>query len=445
MKIFFTVWLGRLLSLLGSGLTGFALSVWVYQNSDSVTLFSLTALSTTLPSVLISPVAGLLVDRWDRRWIMIISQIVASLRTLAIFLLLISHHLTVWQICLANVAASTFTSLQLPAFLATSTLLVPKQRLTRAMTLVQIGVAANRVIIPMMAGALLMTIQMHGVLLVDFATFIVGIWTLLAVKFPQVDPAETEKMKQGSFLKEMGYGWQYVKARPGLLGLLIFYGFRNFLLGLVSVLTVPLILSITSSDVLGRILAVCGVGMLLSSLILAKRGVPKHHYVSTMLGFNALGTIAMISVGLRPSIPLVTLSGFLLFFCVPFIRVPNQVIFQRKIPAHIQGRVFALRRAFAMMALPLGYVISGPLADRVFEPLMLPNGRLAGSIGALIGVGPGRGIGLMFMVTGCLALLVTLAAYQYPRLRRLEIELPDAVPDDRSQYERDLRVIRDIS
>ena len=433
MKIFFAVWLGRLLSLMGSELTGFALSVWVYQNSESVTLFSLTALSTTLPSVLLAPVAGLLVDRWDRRWIMIISQIAASLRTLAIFLLLISHHLTVWQICLANVAASAFTSLQLPAFFATLTLLVPQQQLTRVMSLVQMGVAANRVIVPMMAGALLVTIQMHGVLLVDFATFIVGIGTLLAVKFPQAAPAETEKLKQGSFLQEMGYGWRYVKARPGLLGLLVFHAFRTFLLGLVSVLIVPLGLSTISADVLGRILTLCGVGMLLSSLILAKRGIPKHRYINTMLGFNALWAVATITVGLRPSIPLVTLSGFLLFFCMPFIRVPNQVIFQQKVPAHVQGRVFALRRAFARIALPLGYVIAGPLADRVFEPLMLPNGLLAGSIGKLIGIGPGRGIGLMFMVTGCLALLVTLAAYQYPRLRHLEIELPDAVSDDSSQ------------
>lgn len=431
MKIFFIVWLGRFLSLLGSRLTGFALSVWVYQNSESVTLFALTALSTTLPAVLISPIAGLLVDRWDRRWIMIISQIVASLRTLAIFFLLISHHLALWQICLANVAASTFTSLQFPAFLSASTLLVPKKYLTQAMSITQIGVSANGIIAPMMAGALLVTIQMHGVLLVDFATFIVGICTLLAVKFPQVAPAATEKLKQGSFLQEMGYGWQYVKARPGLLGLLVFYAFRNFLLGLVSVLTVPLVLSIASSDVLGRILAISGVGMLMGSLVLAKRGVPKHHYIITMFGFNALAAVAMITVGLRSSIPLVTLSGFLLFFCVPFINIPNQVIFQRKVPAHIQGRVFALRRAFATMALPLGYIVSGPLADRVFEPLMLPNGFLAGSIGTLIGVGPGRGIGLMFIITGCLTLFVTLAAYQYPRLRHLEIELPDAIPDDR--------------
>ncbi|MDJ0702184.1 MAG: MFS transporter [Leptolyngbyaceae cyanobacterium MO_188.B28] len=431
MKTFFIVWLGRFVSLMGSRLTGFALSIWVYQNSESVTLFSLTALSTTLPAVLISPVTGLLVDRWDRRWIMIISQIAASLRTLAIFFLLINQHLTVWQICLLNVVASTFTSLQLPAFLATSSLLVPKQHLARVTGMTQLGVSANQIIAPMIAGALLVTIQMQGVLLVDFATFIVGICTLLAVKFPRVAATKTEKLKQGSFWREMVYGWQYIKARPGLLGLLLFFTFRNFLLGLVSVLAVPLVLSITSSDVLGIMLAISGVGMLISSLIVAKRGIPKHHYINTMFGFNALGTIAMITVGLRSSIPLVMLSGFLLFFCVPFINIPNQIIFQRKIPAHIQGRVFALRRAFAMMAMPLGYVVSGPLADRIFEPLMLPNGFLAGSIGTLIGVGPGRGIGLMFIVTGCLTLLVTLAAYQYPRLRRLEIELPDAISDDK--------------
>ena len=430
MKTFLIVWFGRLFSLIGSRLTSFALSVWVYQNSESVTLFSLTALSTTLPAVLITPIAGLVVDRWDRRWILIIGQVVASLRTLVIFLLLISHHLTVWQICLANAVTATVTSLQLPAFLAASSLLVPKQRLTRAMSLTQLGVSANSIIAPLLAGALLVTIKIHGVLLVDFATFIIGIFTLLIVRFPPAVTAETEQLKQSSFLQEMSYGWQYIQARPGLLGLLVFYTFRNFLLGLVSVLAVPLVLSIASSDVLGRVLAISGIGMLIGSLVLAKIEVPKHHYINTMFGFNALATIAMIMLGLRPSILLMTLSGFLLFFCIPFINVPNQAIFQQKIPAHIQGRVFALRRGFATVALPLGYVISGPLADRIFEPLMLPDGLLASSIGAIIGVGPGRGIALMFIVTGCLTLIVTLAAYQYPRLRRLEIELPDTISDD---------------
>jgi hypothetical protein len=142
-----------------------------------------------------------------------------------------------------------------------------------------------------------------------------------------------------------------------------------------------------------------------------------------------LNGLSIIVAGMRPSTLLFAVAVFLFFVGLPIINGSIQVIFQRKVAPDVQGRVFALMRMIAGSSLPLAYLVAGPLADRVFEPLMTTGGLLAGSIGQLIGVGPGRGIGLMFITLGALTILVTLVAYQYPRLRLLEEELPDLIAD----------------
>jgi hypothetical protein len=142
-----------------------------------------------------------------------------------------------------------------------------------------------------------------------------------------------------------------------------------------------------------------------------------------------LNGLSILLAGVRPSAPLFAVAAFLFFVGLPIINGSIQVIFQRKVAPDVQGRVFALMRTISGSSLPLAYVVAGPLADRAFEPLMTTGGLLAGSIGQLIGVGPGRGIGLMFITLGALTMLVTVVAYQYPRLRLLEEELPDAIAD----------------
>lgn len=426
MRVFILMWFGQLVSLIGSGLTGFALGVWVYQRTNSVTQFALISLSTALPFIVISPVAGALVDRWNRRWVMIFSDSGAGLSSLTIALLLATSKLETWHIYLVTAVSSTFSAFQWPAYTAATTLLVPKQHLGRASGMTQLGESIAQLISPVLGGVLLVTIQLQGIILLDFATFLFALVTLLSIRFPEIKTIPARETGKDSLQISAAYGWTYITARPGLLGLLIFFAASNFLVGVVSVLITPLVLSFTSAAVLGTILSCGGIGMLVGSLVISTCGVPQR-LIYGVLGFELLGGLCILVAGLHTSVPLFAVSAFLFFFGLPITNACSQVIWQKKVAPDVQGRVFGIRRMITESSLPLAYLIAGPLVDQVFEPLMAPNGPLAGSIGQLIGVGPGRGIGLLFIVMGTLTMLATVVAYQYPRLRLVEIELPDAI------------------
>lgn len=425
MRVFTLIWFGQVVSLSGSGLTGFALGVWVYQHTGSVTQFALISLFTTLPGMVISPLAGALVDRWDRRWAMILSDSGAGFSTLFIALLLNAGQLKIWHIYLAMTIGSTFIAFQWPAYTAATTLLVPKKHLGRASGMVQVGEAVARIVAPAVAGLLVLTIQLQGVLLIDIATFLFSLVTLLIVRFPRPETTIEGKVGKGSLLREAAYGWTYITARSGLLGLLIFFAATNFTVGMVQVLIAPLVLSFASTVMLGTVLSIGGSGMLLGSVVMTVWGGPKRR-VYGILGFTLLQGILLILCGLQPSVPLVAAVAFIFLFSVPIIIACSQAIWQSKVAPDVQGRVFAVRRTIGWSSLPLAYLVAGPLADHFFEPLLAVDGLLANNIGRLIGVGPGHGIALLFVVMGMLTMLATLGGYLYLPLRLLEDELPDA-------------------
>lgn len=427
MPIFVLIWLGQLGSLIGSGLTDFALGIWVYQRTNSITQFAFISLVATLPLIMISPVAGVLVDRWDRRWTMILSDSGAGLSTLAIAILLVTSHLEIWHIYLAIAISSTFRAFQWPAYSASITLLVPKQHLGRASGMVQLGESAAQLVAPVLGGVLITIIQLQGVILLDFATFLFSLLTLFLVRLPNAKATTINKAGKSSLLKEVTYGWFYITTRRGLLELLIFFAVNNFFFGVFNVLVKPLVLSFAPPAVLGIILSIGGIAMLIGSLVMSTWGGPPR-LIYGVFAFQFLGGLCIFVAGLRPSVPLLALSTFLFFFGSPIINGCSQVIWQKKVAPDVQGRVFALRLMIAWSSTPLAYFVAGPLADKVFEPLMAPNGLLALSIGKIIGVGSGRGIGLLFIVMGILMMLTTIAASQYSPLRLVEENEPaDAI------------------
>lgn len=429
MRTFFIILFGQIVSIMGSGLTGFALSVWIFQRDGSATELALSSLFATLPGILISPFAGALVDRWDRRWAMILGDTVAGMSTLWIALLLMGGQLQVWHIYIANAVSSAFGAFQWPAFAASVTLLVPKQQLGRASGMAQLGQAIAQIISPVLAGILVGIIKIQGVILIDFATYLFALLTMLIVRIPRPEVSAEGRAARGSLGREAFFGWTYIRARPGLLGLLLFFAFTNFAIGMVQVLITPLVLSFAAPEELGTVLSIAGFGLMAGSLVMSAWGGPQRR-VYGILGFMILQGALLLLGGLRPNVPLVATAAFVFLFSPPIINGCSQAIWQSKIPPDIQGRVFSIRAMIAWSTLPLAYLVAGPLADNVFEPLMATNGPLAGSVGQIIGTGPGRGIGLLFMALGFFTLLVTASGFLYPRLRRVELELPDTVPDD---------------
>lgn len=434
MRTFFVIWFGQLISTIGSGLTGFALGVWVYQQTGSTTLFALNMLAYTLPNLLVAPFAGALVDRWDRRKVMMLSDSGAGLSTLTLLILLVTGRLAVWHIYLITACNAAFSTFQWPAYSAVTTLLVPKSQLGRAGGMVQIGEAISQLISPAVAGAMFMRTGLQGIALVDFATYAFALLTLLAVRLPKPITTQEGLAGRGSLIEEALYGWKYIRARAGLLGLLVIFALSNFLASLVNPLITPMFLDMTTPAVLGYLASILGLGMLVGTVVMSAWGGPKRR-IHGVLGFSMLSGLLIALFGLRPSIPFMAVVGFALMFTMPIINGSSQALWQSKVAVDVQGRVFAVRRMMAMSAIPLAYLSAGPLADQVFKPLLIEGGPLANSVGRILGVGPSRGIGLMFVLIGILNILVVGSGYLHPRVRNVEDELPDAVIEKGSQAE----------
>ncbi|MCI0725430.1 MAG: MFS transporter [Chloroflexi bacterium] len=432
MRTFTIIWLGQLISFIGSGLTGFALGVWIYQTTGSITELSLITMFNVIPEIVFGPLVGPLVDRWNRRWVMILSDSGAALSTLAIVLLLLTGRLETWHIYIAVFVSSTFGSLQWPALMAAITQLVPKQQFGRAGGLLQIVRVGRVLISPLLAGVLIEVIQLQGVILIDFVTFLFALLTLLSIRIPDLQRTAEGQARKGSLLREAIYGWSYIWARPGLLILLIYITIASLLISVGPVLLTPLVLSFASPAALGTMISLSGIGYLVGSVVMSAWGGPQRR-IQGVLGFMLLLGLMFTLSGLRASIPLITAGLFGAFFCLPIIVSSNQAIWQAKVAPDVQGRVFAIQEAIRLVPRPLVYLLIGPLADRVFEPLLAADGPLAGSVGRIIGVGPGRGIGFLFVSLGLFFMILAALAYLYPRLRLIEDELPDAVPEEPAQ------------
>lgn len=424
------MWLGQLVSLVGSGLTRFALGVWVYERTGSAAQFTLITLFAFLPGLLAAPFAGALVDRWDRRWVMFWSDLGPAVGTLALALLVRASALEVWHIYAVVALGSIFNTFQWPAYIAATTLLVPKRQLGRANGMMQLGQAAGEVVAPVLAGLLIAVVGMAGVILIDLGTFFFAAATLLLVRIPR--PPASGAGRAGpagkrSLLSEAGYGWTFIRERPGLLGLLLYFAMINLVFSMASVLVTPLVLSFASSRVLATVLSASSAGLLAGSVAMTVTGGPRPR-IHGVLGFGLLFGVALVFVGLRPAPPIIAGALFVVMLGAAVINGSSQTIWQVKVPPDVQGRVFAVRRLIAQFTAPLGFLGAGLLADRVFEPWLAEGGPLAGSVGRVLGVGPGRGIGLIYVSLAVLPILASLWGYTRPRLRRIEDELPDAVP-----------------
>jgi MFS family permease len=420
---FTVVWAGQLVSLVGSGLTRFALGIWVYQATGSVTLFTLIALFSRLPGLVVAPFAGALVDRWDRRWTMLGAGTGAGLLTGGLALLLWADALETWHVYVFVALGSLFEAFHWPAYIASSTLMVPRRHLGRIGGMMQLGQAAAGTLAPAPAGFLLVTVGMTGVVLVNLATFLFAVVSLLLVRIPS---PRGDGGPRSTLWRQALYGWTFIRERPGLLGLLGYFAAVNLVMGMGIVLITPLVLSFATAAVVGVVLTVANAGLFAGAVVMSVHGGPRPR-IHGVLAMGLLFGLGLALAGLRADPWLVAGALFAALFAAPIINGSSQAIWQVKVPVDVQGRVFAVRRLIAQITAPVSYLAAGPLADRVFEPLLAAGGPLAGSVGRVLGVGEGRGIGLLFVVLGTLTALISLWGYLQPRVRRVEAELPDTL------------------
>ena len=427
-RAFAAVWIGQVISFIGSGLTSFALGVWVFQKTGEITQYALISMFFVLPGVLLGPLAGTLIDRWDRRRAMFISDLGAGISTLSIAIAYLLGGLQVWYIYVAVFISGAFGSLRMPSMQAAMTQMIPHKNIGRASGMMEIVQIGQYLIAPAVAGGLMGKIGLAGVIMIDFTSFLFAITILLFVRIPRAEATAEGRAGSGSMLEEMFYGWKYILARPGLAALMLLFAASNFTTEMTVVLFTPLILSFATTAQLGMAMSLCAGGFLAGGLLMSIWGGPKRRIRVVVIFMILLGLFSAL-IGLRASVDLIIISGFFATLCVPILSSSNQVIWQKKVAPDVQGRVFAIRRTIVLATPLLTYLIAGPLADRVFEPMMAVNGLLARNIGQILGTGPGRGIGLLFVTMGLLLVLITAIGSLSPHLRRVEDELPDAVTD----------------
>jgi DHA3 family macrolide efflux protein-like MFS transporter len=426
LRAFFVIWLGQVVSTVGSSLTGFVLGVWVYQQTGSATQFALIAACASVPSILLAPLAGALVDRHDRRWVMIASDFGAALSTLVLALLWSGGALQVWHIWAATAFAAACNAFQTPAYTASLSLLVPREHLARANGLAQTGSALG-IIAPVIAAGLVATVGVSGVITIDLATFGFAMLTLAIVRIPRPETSAAGAKAKGSLRREASFGWSYLRERRPLMWLTVLFAVFNFFIAVAGVLVQPLILSFSSVGSLGWLMFAGGSGMLAGSLTMGAWGGPKRR-IHGVLGFVILGGLALFAHGLAPSPWLIAVLAPAFLFTIPVVAGSFMAILQTQTPPDVQGRVFATVRMLSMVSVPAAYFLAGPLADGVFEPAMSAGGALSGSVGRWIGTGDGRGIALMFMVSGLVLAATAAVAYASPHIRGVEDQAPAPAP-----------------
>ena len=426
--------LGHVVSVFGSSLSGFVIGVWAYQTSGSVTRFGLIAFFTIMPQVVTLAVAGALADRWNRRRVLLVSNLGAAACTAALWVLAARGNLQIWQIYLLVAASAVFTAFQYPAITASIPLLIRKRDLVRANGLSETGVALAVAAAPAAAAALLGALGLAGVLLIDLSTFGFAIVTLLSIRIPETPASggaarapkvSSEPAATTSLWAEARVGWSYIYDRPGLVALLLLVASSNFMLAMVQVLLTPLVLGFATTQQLGLVLSLATGGMVVGGIVVTVWGGP-HSRMPAVLALSMFQGAILLLGGVRPNLLLVATAGFCFSFCMPFVMATIQAVWQSKVDLSIQGRVFAIRRVISLLSPLLAFLGAGPLADAVFDPWMAPGGRLAGTVGRWIGVGPGRGIGLLFVLLGGAMLVFFAGVSRYPPLRNLD-RMPDAV------------------
>jgi MFS family permease len=424
---FTVVWIGQLVSLVGSAMTWFALSLWAWQETGQATALALVATFSFGPTVLMSPIAGALVDRWNRKLVMMLSDLATGLSTIVVLLLYVTGNLEIWHLYITGAFAGAFQAFQWPAYSAAITTMVSKAQYARANGMMSLAESASGIVAPVLAGTLIGLIGIGGVMAIDVVTFLFAIGALLVVHIPQPIATKEGQEANGSLWKESLYGFRYILRRPSLLGLqLVFLG-ANLTGAFANILITPMVLARTgdNAQILGTVFSAGGIGGVLGGLVMSTWGGPKRRVHGVLLAIAACGLFGTLVIGLGGTLVLWAAGSFFYIFFIPIMNGSNMAIWQAKVAPDVQGRVFAVRRLIAQISTPVAMLIAGPMADYVFEPAMQPGGALAEVFGGLVGVGRGAGMSLMMVFAGVATVAVGLGGYLFPAIRNVETILPD--------------------
>jgi MFS family permease len=407
-------------------MSSFALTIWVWEITEQTTALALFGFFTQIPRILIAPFAGIIVDRYNRKLLMIAGDTVAGLSTIAILLLYLTHNLQIWHLYVAGSIAGTFEQIQELAYSATISVMVPEKQYSRASSIGFLASYGSNIMAPALAGSLYYLISLAGILTIDLITFVLAVTTVLFAHIPQPKITETAQQSRSNILHEISFGFRYIAKRPSLLALLLSASLFWFAHDIGAALYSPMILARTGNDarVLGTVASAAGIGGVIGALIITGWGGPKRRINGFLLGMVGAG-ISKTVFGFGQTLFIWLPAQFCSSVNFPLLGSSYDAIWLAKVKPAVQGRVFATRSMLMMIMSALGYLIAGPLADFVFEPAMKPQGSLAPIFGGIFGTGNGAGVALLYVISSICLLLVGLSGYAFRRLRDVERLVPD--------------------
>jgi MFS family permease len=426
LRRFFPVAASQLVSATGSAMTDFAVPLWIYTTTGSVAKFALLAVVGLVPGLLAAPLAGAITDRMSRRRVMLGGDSAAFSVQLVFGVLLWTGNLSVPAIYPLIGCLSVALTFQRLAYFSAVPQLVPKHYLGHATGMVQLGGGTAQLLVPIFAVGLLAGIGLGGIIALDLSSYAIAIVTLLLVRFP----ATMAWRHRESIMAEILGGLRYSLGHRGFVAMLAFFVVLNVFLSPLLLMFSPLVLSFARLADVGRISFLGGAGVFAAALVMLAWGGPRHARLrGVLLCALAIGCFCLIT-GLRADLVVIAVGVAGVTFSITLMNSIYATIVQVKVPQRFHGRVFAMNTLIAWSTLPIGFGLIAPNAASLLDPLLRKHGALASTVGAVIGTGPGRGIGFMYLLFGAAIAAVVLIAMRVPALARFDQEVPDAIADD---------------
>ena len=421
LKQFLLLWGSQAVSSLGTAMTEYALIVWVYGQEGTASSITLLTLCSFAPTILFRFVAGAAADRWDQKRIMLVADVFAACGTACVLFLYAFSALRVWHLYVINVLLSFMNAFQEPAAFVATSLLVPKEHYTRASGLQGASGAAISILAPALGACMLAFGGLQTVLICDLCTFFFAFIVLLCfIRLPKIEKKEQERKEP--FRETCMEGFRFLRRKPVMLHLILFMTCVNFLakLGNDGMLA-PFVLGRTGENqqALGAVQTFTALGVLAGSLLVTAMKPAKNKlkliFLSTALVFS--GNI----VQSLSAYPWVWCAAALISYGMAAVMSANLTAFMREqVPLDMQGRVFSAESTLKNGSIPLGLLLGGLLADRVFEPFMAADSPLQRALATVFGTGKGSGIAVIFLIVGVLGVLLSLTRLRKPVYRNLD-------------------------
>ncbi|MBC8334392.1 MAG: MFS transporter [Anaerolineales bacterium] len=427
MRAFYILWVGQFVSIFATRMTNFALTLWAWKLTGTATGLVMVGVITFIPGVILSPFAGTLIDRWNRKLVLALSDAGAALATLILLYLFTTDQAEIWHLYATGALSSVFGAFQYPAYSAVVTTMVPKEQYARANGMRSVVGSASGIAAPLLAGTLLAVVDIPVIMVIDLITFGIALFTLMIVFIPQPRPSEEAQIGKGSVWAETMHGFRYILNRKSLIAIFLLFTLSNIHASFGYPLMSPMILSKTgdNSTILGMSQSAGSVGFLVGGLIMSFWGGPRKRIHMINMSFILWGLFGAFIYGSAWSIPFWLLGSFLMAVFNPIINSAYIAILQAKVEPDLQGRIFGIEYAISTVSYPLGQLVAGWLADNIFEPALMPGGSLSNTLGSVLGTGPGAGIGFVIIIGGGMAIFNGLLGYLVKPIRQIETLLPD--------------------